>query len=627
MASHDERVVVLGGAAGAWGDTSFSAPQLLDSERCDYILFEALAEITMGILTRARQKNSELGYATDVIAMIGRDLPRFVEQGVRVVTNAGGVNPEGAAAALRCLADEARISIRIAWVEGDNLVDRMEELSALGLTEMSDGSPLVAEPLSFNAYLGARPIAAALAAGADVVITGRCVDSALALGPLIHEFGWKPEDFDRLSQGSLAGHLLECGPQSTGGLLTDWEDVGPWPDIGYPIAECRADGSFVLTKPEGTGGLVDIRTVAEQLLYEIGDPAAYLLPDVTCDWRSVELTWAGRDRVEVKGAMGTPPPSTLKACAQEVDGYKTTLLLFIGGRDAQRKAERLGHAFTRRAERVLDREGVASLRDVDIEILGAEATYGPHARARHTREVVVKIALHHDSASALAAVVREIGSFGLVVPGLSGGGAGLPKPTPVVRLRSYLVPRDRFRLRVYLDGDAVPYEEPTSRQTSRPAFKGESPTEAFALVDPVEVPLIAIAHARSGDKGADANIGVRARHPDFLPLLRDQLTPEVVANWFAHRIGSGGRSGKSVERYDLPGIQALNFVLRDALGGGGIASLRFDPQGKAYAQQLLDMPVKVPAAWLAHPSIAEVPELDAVRQTIDAEGPVAGRGS
>jgi hypothetical protein len=371
--------------------------------------------------------------------------------------------------------------------------------------------------------------------------------------------------------------------------------------------------------------LVDIRTVAEQLLYEIGDPAAYLLPDVTCDWRSVELDLLGSDRVGVTGARGKPPPSTFKACAQKVDGYKVTLLLFIGGRDAQRKAERLGHAFTRRAERVLDREGLASLRDVDIEILGAEATYGPHARARHTREVVVKIALHHDSASALGAVVREMGSFGLVVPGLSGGGTGLPKPTPLVRLRSYLVPRDRFRPRVYLDGDSVPYEEPAMRQTFLPSFNGESPTEAFALADPVEVPLIAIAHARSGDKGGDANIGVRARHPDFLPLLRDQLSADVVADWFAHRMGSVGRSGRSVERYDLQGIQALNFVLRDALGGGGIASLRFDPQGKAYAQQLLDMPVKVPAAWLAHPSIAEVPELDAVRYTVDAEDPVVGR--
>ena len=608
MKPSDAHVVVIGGAAGAWGDSSFAAPQLLDSGRCDYIFFEALAEVTMGILTRAREKDASLGYATDVIGMIGRDLARFVEQRVRVVTNAGGVNPKAAAEALRTIADRAGVSTRIAWVEGDDLMGRIDEIGALGIAEVSDGSSLVAEPLSFNAYLGARPIAAALDAGADVVITGRCVDSALALGPLIHEFGWAPHDLDGLSQGSLVGHLLECGPQSTGGLLTDWEDVPSWEALGYPLAECRADGSFVLTKAEGTGGLVDVRTASEQLLYEIGDPAAYLLPDVTCDWRHVGLSQVGPDRVEVQGAVGRPPPSTLKACAQVVDGYKLTALVFIGGRDAAKKAERFGDAFIRRAQSLLDREGLAGLRDVDIELLGAESTYGPHARTRDTREVVAKVALHHDSRAALAAVVRELGSFGLVVSGLTAGGRGLPKPTPLVRLQSYLIPRDRFQPEIYVDGEPIPYEEPAPVVSAAPPPESERCNDPFTVTDPIELPLIAIAHARSGDKGADANIGVRARHRDFLPLLRDQLSASAVADWFSHRIEG------PVQRYELPGIDALNFVLRDALGGGGIASLRFDPQGKAYAQQLLDMPMQVPSAWLAHPALAQVPEVEEARQ-------------
>jgi hypothetical protein len=606
--SSDERVVVLGGAAGAWGDSSFAAPQLLDSGRCDYVFFEALAEITMGILTRARETDPALGYATDVIAMIGRDLSRFVEQGVRVVTNAGGVNPRSAADALHVMAERAGVSIRVAWVEGDNLMDRIDELSVLELEEMSDGSSMVTDPLSFNAYLGARPIAAALSAGADVVITGRCVDSALALGPLIHEFAWGPDDLDRLSQGSLVGHLLECGPQSTGGLLTDWEDVPSWDTLGYPIAECRADGSFVLTKPKGTGGLVDVRTVAEQLIYEIGDPAAYLLPDVTCDWRNVALTQVGPDRVEATGARGHAPPSTLKACAQVLDGYKLTGLVFIGGRDAAKKAERFGEAFTRRARKLLDRDGFSALRDVDVEVLGAESTYGPQARAVDTREVVVKVALHHDSRRALSAVVRELGSFGMIVSGLTAGGRGLPKPTPLVRLRSYLVPRDRLLPEIYVDGEPIPYEEPAPSVSAGSLREMERRSEPVTVSDPIELPLIAIAHARSGDKGADANIGVRARHRDFFPLLKDQLSIDAVADWFSHRIEG------PVHRYELPGIHALNFVLRDALGGGGIASLRFDPQGKAYAQQLLDMPVRVPASWLAHPALADVAEARAARE-------------
>ncbi len=608
----DDRVVVLGGAAGAWGDTSFALPQLLDSGRCDYILFEALAEITMAILARARLRDPSLGYATDVIEMIGRDLPRIVEQRVRIVTNAGGVNPRAAAIRLERIASKAGVSLRVAWVEGDNLVTRMQELAALGLEEMSDGSALVSAPLSFNAYLGARPISAALDAGAAVVITGRCVDSALALGPLIHEFGWGTKDLDQLAQGSLAGHLLECGPQSTGGLLTDWEDVPVWHDLGYPLAECRKDGSFVLTKPEGTGGLVDLRTVSEQLLYEIGDPSAYLLPDVTCDWRYVDLVQVGPDRVEVTGARGEPPPPTLKACAQVIDGYKVLGLVFIGGRDATRKAKRFGSDFIRRAERLLEREGFGPLRDVDIEVLGSESTYGPHSRAEGVREVVVKVALHHDKREALSAIVRELGSFGMAVPGLTAGGRGLPKPTPLVRLKSYLIPRDRFHPTIHIDGSTLHCEEPTLLGPER--RKKETPEEApqpmaseSAADESVELPLIAFAHARSGDKGDDANIGVRARHADFVPVIRAELTARRVAAWLAHRVEG------SVVRYEVPGVHAFNFLLRHALGGGGISSLRFDPQGKAYAQQLLDIPVRVPTSWLGHPALMETPEVEQAR--------------
>ena len=601
MRRSENSVVVLGGAAGAWGDSSFALPQLLDSERCDYIFLDGLAEITMAILARARHKDPGLGYATDIISMIGRELPRIAQQGVRIVTSAGGVHPRAAADLLRGMAAEAGVGIRIACVEGDDLIDRLDELSDLDLAEMSDGGPLVADPLSFNAYLGARPIAAALGAGADLVITGRCVDSALALGPLMHEFGWGLEDFDLLSQGSLAGHLLECGPQATGGLLTDWRDVASWHDIGYPIAECRADGSFVLTKAEGTGGLVDVRGAAEQLLYEIGDPGAYLLPDVTCDWRHVELRQAEVDRVEVKGAIGRPPPATLKACAQVADGFKVTALLMIGGREAAAKASRLGSELTTRAARLLERDGHLPLRNVDVEVLGAESTYGPHARTPHSREVMIKISMHHDKRSALSAIVRELGSFAMVVTGLSAGGRGLPKPTPLIQLRSYLIPRDRFAPAIHLDGASIPCLEPShAAPVARPADSklGHEPIPVDELI---EVPLVALAHARSGDKGPDANIGVRARHRDFLPLLRNQLTTRVVADWFAHR--ARGR----VERYELPGMDALNFVLRDALGGGGISSLRFDAQGKAYAQQLLDMPLRIPRAWLTHSALSALP--------------------
>jgi hypothetical protein len=278
-----------------------------------------------------------------------------------------------------------------------------------------------------------------------------------------------------------------------------------------------------------------------------------------------------------------------------------------------RKAKRLGIDFVHRAERLLDREGFEPLRDVDIEVLGAESTYGPHARARRSREVVVKLALYHESREAIAAVARETASFGLAVPGLSGGGTGLPRPTPLLRLHSYLVPRERLRPSIDLDGEPVAFEEPRHPLEASTPREPDAPAEPYRVIDSVELPLVAIAHARSGDKGADANIGVRARDPDFLPLLRHQLSADVVAEWFAHRIDG------TVERYDLPGIHAMNFVLRDALDGGGIASLRFDPQGKAYAQQLLDIPVRVPAAWLLHPALCETLEVEEARHALDEE--------
>jgi hypothetical protein len=271
------------------------------------------------------------------------------------------------------------------------------------------------------------------------------------------------------------------------------------------------------------------------------------------------------------------------------------------------KAERLATDAMTRASIVLERDGFAPLRDVNVEVLGAEATYGPHSRASDAREVMLKISMHHDEERALKAVLRELPSFGLAVPGISGGGSGLPRPTPLVRLRSHLVPRELFPATVEVDGQPVEVGETLPNSTDAATPSNVAPVDAVrADGDTVTVPLVAIAHGRSGDKGNDANIGIRARHPDFLPLLRDRLTAEAVKDHMSHVVNG------SVERHDLPGIDAMNFHLHDALGGGGIASLRMDPQGKAFAQQLLDREIDIPRAWLNHPAIATIPEVRAL---------------
>jgi hypothetical protein len=451
--------------------------------------------------------------------------------------------------------------------------------------------------MSANVYLGAIPIAAALGAGADVVVTGRVVDSALVLGPLIHEFGWRPEDLDLLSAGSLAGHLLECGPQSTGGLLTDWEDTTSWANPGYPIAEVAPNGIFVVTAPEDSDAVVDKRTVSEQLLYEIGDPTAYLLPDVTCDWSRVTLEQVGPNRVSVSGARGYSPPTTLKACAQIPDGWRAHSLLFIGGRDAVAKARRVGDDLVERGRDMLSRAGVDDFTDVDVEVLGAEDTYGPHARGGSSREVILKIGVTHSSREAIDRFVREIPSIGLAgPPGVSGGGAGLPRPTPLIRLECFPVERSLVEARVEVEGMPLQFQDvvaSTGREAPAPAVLDlksyDGPT--------VTVPLVAMAHGRSGDKGADVNIGIRARHPDFYPTLIREVTTERVAEHLAH-LGA-----RSVRRFELPGIDAVNFLMEGGLGSGGTASVRFDPQGKAVAQQLLDMVIEIPVDFEGHPGM------------------------
>jgi hypothetical protein len=603
MSSPSRRTQALriGCASGFWGDSEAGAAQLVRQGEIDYLVFDFLAEITMSLLARARAKSPEAGYAPDFVRIIAGLAAELKSRGIRVVSNAGGVNPAGCRDALGKELEALGVALRIAVVEGDDLSERSGALRAAGAREMFSGEPLPPNLLSINAYLGAQPIAAALDAGADIVITGRVVDSAVALAPLVHEFGWGWQDWDRLATGSLAGHVIECGVQATGGLFTDWERVPGWDDMGFPIAECDADGrSFVLTKPPGTGGLVVPAAVAEQVIYEIGDPRAYLLPDVSCDFSGVRLAQDGPDRVRVSGARGRAAPTGYKVSATCAEGWRLLGTLMIGGADAARKAQRVGEAILSRSRRLLSERGLPDFCETSLEVLGAESTYGPHARMRESREVVLKIAARHAARDALDVLAREFApSATSMAPGITGFAGGRPSPSPVVRLFSLLVDRSEVRARVSIDGEALPFEEvlvPRAKAGSEHAAEPPAPAPAPAASvneGPTQcVALRRIAHGRSGDKGDMANIGVIARSPAAYELLLRVLDADAVARYFAH-VARG-----PVARYPLPGFHALNFTLQGALGGGGVASLRYDPQGKAFAQMLLDLPVEVPTALL-----------------------------
>lgn len=590
------KVVRIGGASGFWGDSSVGAPQLVALGQLDYLVFDYLAELTMSILAAQRAKAPELGYATDFVDVTMRQvLKDVVARGIRVVSNAGGVHPQACARALVALASEQGIQVRIAVVEGDDVMPLLPALRGEDVRELQSGTALPAKVLTANAYLGALPVKAALDAGAQIVITGRCVDSAVTLGVLLHEFGWATDDYDRLAQGSLAGHIIECGCQATGGLHTDWETVPDWAHIGYPVLECHEDGSFIATKPPGTGGLVSCAVIAEQMLYEIGDPRRYLLPDVTCDFTGVQLAQAGENRVRVAGARGLPPGPQYKVSATYVDGFRCAAQLTIVGIDAARKARRTGEALLGRTRELLAARGLGDYSRSHVEVLGSESgNYGPHARAHAVREVVLRVVVMHAQKAALELFAREIAAAGTSWSPGTTGADGRPSPSPSIRQYAFLLAKERLQPKVVLDGEVLPVAVPSGQAAVPAPPNGEVDAGALPAETPdwTEVPLVRLAWARSGDKGDTSNIGVIARKPQWLPLLREQLTPQRVKAWLAHLVQG------DVTRFDVPGIHAMNFLCTRALDGGGMASLRNDPLGKGMAQILLEMPVRVPAQWM-----------------------------
>jgi hypothetical protein len=595
--------VRIGGASAFWGDTNTAAAQLVEKGRIDYLVFDYLAEITMSILAAKRMKDVNDGYATDFVEHVMASLlPQLKEKGVRVVANAGGVNPLACKAALEAVAAKAGISLKVAVVLGDDLLARRKDF--VDCVEIDSGEPQPKMLVSMNAYLGAIPIARALDAGAEVVITGRCVDSAVVLGPLMHEFGWAVDDYNKLAAGSIAGHIIECGAQCTGGNFTDWELVETgYADMGFPVVEVEASGSFVVTKPQGTGGLVSVHTVLEQMLYEIGNPHEYLLPDVSCDFTGVKLEQIAEHQVRVTGCKGMAPTASYKVSATYPAGMRCAALFMIGGIDAARKGRASAGAVVEKVRRQLLAQQLGDFSGVDIHCIGAEETYGPHASAgaRATREVVVKIVVQHPNPKALKLFAREIAQAATgMAPGFTGYfGGGRPEPHMIPKLYSMLVPKDRVPVEVRVGEEQITVEIPLSTPAPRPS--SASPTVPYPrlpaeVIDAVRVPLIRLALARSGDKGDHANIGVIARRPEYLPYLLASLTTAAVRDWFAHVL-AGGTAGR-VERWLLPGSDSLNFMLFHALGNGGAASLRTDPQGKAFGQMLLDFPVTVPRALL-----------------------------
>ena len=590
------KIVRIGGGLAFFEDSWDGHPALLRAG-VDYLVYDYLAEVTMSILA-SDPSPTAAGFSPAFLRDIRPFLGEILDRRIKIVTNWGGLDPDAAAHALRGLAAELGRTCRVGVVKGDNLHGRVEALRARDVREMFSGAPLTECALSsVNAYLGGFPIAAALAAGADIVITGRVVDSALSLGPLIHEFDWRPDDVDQLASGTLIGHLLECSTQATGGTFTDWEDILDPADIGNPIAECRADGSFVLTKPEGTGGFVSIGTVSEQMIYEVSDPQAYFAPDVVCDFSAVTMAEVGRDRVQVSAARGYPPTSDYKVCATYSEGWRGQVYQPIVGHRAFAKACRQAEALFERTNRILRNRNAAQLTATHLQVLGADESFGPAETRHDAREVVAMMTVEHAEPIGVEVFLKEqISAISSMAPGttMSLGGLTGRGVMPLMRVFNFLLPKAEVTPIVTVEGEAV---------AGVPADHGGF--SAAMLVRPHEpeapddvrlmslVPLRQLAWGRSGDKGDLFNVGVFARRAHYFPYLAAALTADLVRDRFAHLTADPDHP---VDRYLLPGACGLNFVVHRALGGGGSVCARLDPLAKTMAQILLAIEVPVSAA-------------------------------
>jgi hypothetical protein len=503
---------------------------------------------------------------------------------------------------------------RIGVVAGDDLMGDIEAWHGSGtdLSNMDDGRPfdrVIGRVSSANAYFGAVSVLKALELDAQFIVTGRVTDTGITLAPMINHFGWAHDDWDKLASGIIAGHILECGAQSTGGNFTDWRSVESFHNIGYPIVEVSADGSFVVTKHPGTGGVVNVATVKEQLVYEMGDPSAYLTPDVVVDFGSIELEDVGPDRVLVSGVRGAAPTDLLKVSMSYGDGFKASGGVMVCGPEARAKAEMF--------EQIL----WGRLPEFDhtlTEFVGADATWGPLAPSTEANEIMLRFGVRDQDKAKIREFAKMLPAMVLSGPPGVAVIGGRPAVQDVVAYWPCLIPRDLCRAQVAVftpssldgdrDGDGDGDGNP---QWHEVAFTGpsgagridppDSPRQTSAAADAhsfqpsgktVTVRLSELAHGRSGDKGDTCNIGVIARHPAVYPWMVEHLTAKRVREAFT------GISTGEVERFEVPNIDALNFLLHEALGGGGTLSLHIDAQGKTYSHALLSIEVEVDRALL-----------------------------
>jgi hypothetical protein len=588
--------------SGFYGDRLAAAREMVEGGPIDVLTGDYLAELTLMILLKDRQQDPQLGYARTFLRQLGDVARTCCERGIKIVVNAGGLNPGGLAGAARRLYDAEGLDAEVAWIDGDDLLPRLEEMIAAGepLAHLDHGTPLAEleqKVLSANAYLGGAGIAAALAAGADLVICPRVTDAALVVGPAMWRFGWRRDDWNRLASAVVAGHVIECGAQCTGGNYSFLDEVPSLEHPGFPIAEICEDGSFVITKHPGTDGLVSVGTVTAQLLYEIGSPR-YANPDVVARFDTIRLEQEGPDRVRVWGIRGEPAPATTKVCINHLGGWKNSVTFLLPGLDAERKARVAEQSFWAAAG------GREQLAETHSRLLhGAQ----PHASGETTGTADAGSADRGDAYSLLrlgardpdehrvgrcfwnAAIETALGSY----PGFQLASSSRTASAVTVYWPALVASR-WIEETVHVGGREIAIPPPPSPGSSEiPEISGAPSPVLEAPAGPTQLaPLGAVAGARSGDKGGNANVGLWTRSAEAYAWLASYLTPERLRELYPEA------AELEVERFELPNLLAVNFVVHGLLGEGVSASLRLDPQAKMLGEELRAMRVPIPVRLL-----------------------------
>jgi hypothetical protein len=590
----------IGNAGGFWGDDLGALKRQLLGGELDYVTIDYLAEITMSILRKQQLKNPSLGYINDFVEQIVEVAPILANKNTRIISNAGGINPLACAKQITNRLKPLGINLKIAVIEGDNILAEIDSLypEKTYFTNMENGQEFAEvknKIQSANVYLGIPPLLEALKTDAQIIIAGRVTDTSITMAPMVHEFNWALNDWDKLASGLIAGHIIECGAQASGGNFTDWEKVPFWLDFGYPIVEVCADGNFIVTKHKNTGGLITSQTIKEQLVYEMGNPAYYISPDVIANFLSIQLEDLGNDQVKVSGIKGLPSTHFLKVSMAYEDGYKAVSSIIISGENALNKAEIFDEIFWARLGVHFEKS--------NTEYVGFDSTHKHLSPENDPNEILLRFSVYDMDRDKIDTFSKGIAPMILSGPPGVAVTGGRPQIQNVMTYYPALIPKNEISAKVHYlntEGNIIQTTEVQSisgfeQDTQEPEF-GKQISNGLAMEQTGDfttmMQLKELCLARSGDKGDMANIGLIARNKPVYDYLKQYFTADKVKFIF------GDMCKGEVIRYELDNLLALNFLLEKSLDGGGTKSLMIDAQGKTYASALLAQKIRVPEYFI-----------------------------